>query len=88
MNDIYLATFVLRGKNRKKIMEILLVGDKTQAELHKLTGMYRTHVRRTLNELISKKLVKCINPNDKRYKIYQITTIGKNTIKNINKLKR
>lgn len=88
MAGIYLATFVLRGKNRKEIMKILLEGNKTQAELHKITNMYRTHVRRTLNELISNKLVNCINPNDKRYKIYQLTPIGKNTMKKINNLNR
>ena len=88
MAGLYLATFVLRGKNRKRIMEILIEGDKTQAELHKMTKMYRTHVRRTVNELISKKLVRCINPHDKRYKIYQLTTIGKDTIKKISELKR
>ena len=88
MAGIYLATFVLRGKNRKEIMKILVEGNKTQAELHKITNMYRTHVRRTLNELISNKLVNCINPNDKRYKIYQLTPIGKNTMKKINHLNR
>ena len=88
MNEIYLATFVLRGRNRRKIMEILKAGNKTQAELHKITNMYRTHVRRTLNELISKNLVKCINPNDKRYKIYKLTSTGEKTIKKINKLNR
>ena len=67
MAGIYLATFVLRGKNRKRIMGILLEGNKTQAELHKLTGMYRTDVQRTLNELMDKKLVVCMNPSDKRY---------------------
>ena len=88
MAGIYLATFVLRGKNRKEIMKILVEGNKTQAELHKITNMYRTHVRRTLNELISNKLVNCINPNDKRYKIYQLTPIGKSTMKKINNLNR
>ena len=88
MNDIYLATFVLRGKNRRNIMETLKGGNKTQAELHKIINMYRTHVRRTLNELISKNLVKCINPNDKRYKIYKLTSTGEKTIKKINKLNR
>ena len=88
MAGVYLATFVLRGKNRRKILEVLKESNKTQAELHKLTNMYRTHVRRTLNELISKKLVKCINPNDNRYKIYELTPLGKNTIKKISELKR
>ena len=88
MAGIYLATYVLRGKNRKIIMESLLEENKTQSELHKLTKMYRTHVRRTLNELIDKKLVMFLNPNDKRYKIYKLTSLGKNTINQIKKLNR
>ena len=81
---IYLITFVLRGKNRKEILKHLMKGDKTQAELHKLTGMYRTHVRRTLNELIEKNLVKCLNPKDRIYKIYTLTTIGKRIARKYN----
>ena len=88
MAGVYLATFVLRGKNIRKMLEVLREDDKTQAELHKLTNMYRTHVLRTLNELISKKLVKCINSNDNRYKIYELTLLGKNTINEISELKR
>lgn len=75
--DIYTLTFVLRGKNRKVIIKALSDGRKTQAELHKITKMYRTHVRRTLNELISKGLVKCLNPKDRIYKLYELTKKGK-----------
>lgn len=75
--DIYLLTFVLRGKNRKVIIKALSDGRKTQAELHKITKMYRTHVRRTLNELISKGLVRCLNPKDRIYKLYELTKKGR-----------
>lgn len=81
--DIYLETFILRGKNRKQIIKALADGRKTQAELHKITKMYRTHVRRTINELISKGLVECLNPKDRIYKLYVLTKKGKKIRKKI-----
>lgn len=75
--DIYIEAFVLRGKNRKQILECLKQGRKTQAQIHKETKLYRTHVRRVLLELINKKLVKCLNPKDRIYKMYELTKSGK-----------
>ena len=75
--DIYLEAFILRGKNRKQILECLKQGRKTQAQIHKQIGLYRTHVRRVLLELIDKKLVKCLNPRDRIYKMYELTKLGK-----------
>jgi predicted transcriptional regulator len=83
MADIYLITFVKRARNRKKILESLANKEKTQAELHHETGMYRTHVRRSLIELEEKKLVKCLNPKDRIYKLYKITKTGKEVLNKI-----
>ena len=78
--DIYVEAFVLCGKNRKQVLECLKQGRKTQAQIHKETKLYRTHVRRVLLELISKKLVKCLNPKDRIYKMYELTTSGKKVV--------
>ena len=78
--DIYLEAFILRGKNRKQILECLKQGRKTQAQLHQQTKLYRTHVRRVLIELINKKLVKCLNPKDRIYKLYELTKLGERII--------
>ncbi|HIH39163.1 TPA: hypothetical protein HA219_00345 [Candidatus Woesearchaeota archaeon] len=77
---IYLEAFINRGNNRKQILKALLKGRKTQAELHKTTGMYRTHVRRTLLELMEKRVVKCQNPKDRTNKWYEITELGKEVL--------
>ena len=81
--DHYLRAFVLRGKNRKLILEKLQSGEKTQAQLSKETGLYRTHVRRTLIELEAKGLVKCLNPKDRIYKIYVLTNKGMTILKSV-----
>ena len=83
MVDIYLVTFVKRAKNRLKVLKLLSEGNKTQAELHKESGMYRTHVRRTLLELEEKGLVKCLNPKDRICKLYQVSEKGKRVLKEI-----
>jgi len=83
MVDIYLIAFVKRAGNRRTILKLLAEKEKTQAELHHESGMYRTHVRRTLLELEKKKLVKCLNPKDRIYKIYRLTVRGRDTLKSI-----
>lgn len=81
MVDPYLVAFVKRGKNRITILNELSKHESmTQAELHHATGLYRTHVRRTLLELEEKGLVKCLNPKDRIAKMYEVTSLGKKTI--------
>lgn len=82
MVNIYLVTFIKRAKNRRTILALLSDSEKTQAELHHKSKMYRTHVRRTLLELQEKKLVKCLNPKDRIYKMYALTKLGKDTLRN------
>lgn len=86
MVDVYLVAFIKRAKNRLKILGLLKVGEKTQAQIHKETGLYRTHVRRTLLELQEKGLIKCLNPKDRIYKIYQLTGKGNEVLKEIAKI--
>ncbi len=81
--DVYLEAFILRGKNRRQVLKCLKYGRKTQAQIHKETGLYRTHVRRVLLELIHKKLVKCLNPKDRIYKLYELTSTGRKYLANI-----
>ena len=83
MVSVYLVAFIKRAKNRNAILQLLAEKKKTQAELHHESKMYRTHVRRTLIELQKRKLVKCLNPKDRIYKIYQITNLGKEVLEEI-----
>ena len=82
-SEIYHLAFVLRSKNRKAIVKQLVQGRKTQAQLHLATGLYRTHVRRSLLELVEKGLVKCLNPKDRIYKFYELSEKGKSVAKQV-----
>jgi DNA-binding MarR family transcriptional regulator len=44
----------------------------------------RPNVSITLSELASKNLVECVNPKDKRGRLYKITKFGKQILKEIN----
>jgi len=83
----YLRAFILRGKNRGAIINELSKGEKTQAQLHQITKMYRTHARRVLLELQKKGLVKCLNPDDRIYKLYVLTNLGLKIKKEIEKIR-
>jgi DNA-binding IclR family transcriptional regulator len=83
MVSVYFVAFIKRAKNRNTILQLLAEKKRTQAELHHESKMYRTHVRRTLIELQKRKLVKCLNPKDRIYKIYQITNLGKEVLEEI-----
>lgn len=83
MIDVYLVAFVKRAKNRLKILRLLSEKEKTQAELHHDSGLYRTHVRRTLLELQEKGLVECLNPKDRIGKLYELTKKGKEILKEV-----
>jgi len=70
-------SYVLRAKNRMKVLNALENDRKISAQLEKETGMYKSHMNRTLKELQEKKLVICINPKDRSFKFYELSHEGK-----------
>ena len=81
-----IVSFVLRGKNRVKVLKILSKEKKISGQIEKETGMYKSHVSRTLKELMTKNLIKCLNPKDRTYRFYTSTSEGKRLIKIINQI--
>lgn len=82
-NKYELISFILRAKNRKDILNQLSLDNRTATELTKITKMYKSHISRTLIELLREKLIECLNPNDREYKFYKITNKGKLLMKNL-----
>jgi len=78
-----IISFVLRSKNRFEVLKFLADGQKFSAQVEKHTGMYKTHVSRALKELQDKKLITCINQEDRSYKFYKLTALGKRTLDEI-----
>lgn len=75
--NVKLISYILRAKNRRNVLTLLTKETLTPAQIMKRTKMYESHVSRTLKELQQKKLIVCKNPEDRRYKFYKTTEIGR-----------
>jgi len=61
--------FLKKGKLRKKVLE-KLDKPKTATELSKELDKHRSSVSRVLIELTKKGFIKCVNPEDDRFRHY------------------
>lgn len=71
-----LASFVSRGKIRKKII-LNLDKPMTPTELSEKIKTHRSTTSRSLLILEEKELVKCITPKENMGRYYEITDLGK-----------
>jgi len=81
-----ILSFVLRAKNRIKLLNVLQDGQKVSAQIEKQTGMYKSHISRTLRELTEKKLIRCVNSKDRNFRFYELTSEGKKVILQVDKI--
>lgn len=87
MSEKSIVAFVMRAKNRVRILKLLSKGEKISAQLGKETGMYKSHVSRALRELNEHYLIKCTNPKDRNYRFYALTKKGKDMLKFVENIK-
>jgi len=75
-----LVGFVKRAKNRQKLFLSLdkpMMPSELMRKIYgKTSNTYFNLVSRALSELVDKKLVEVINPNEKTGRIYQKTKLG------------
>ncbi len=81
MNNPSDISFVLRAKNRLKVLEALQGKKLISKQIEQATGMYKSHVSRTLTELLKKDFISCINPTDRNFKFYKTTFKGIKVLK-------
>lgn len=55
---------------------IALDEPRTPAQLETLLKLRRTHISRSLRELLKLGLITCLTPDTPRYRVYQRTTTG------------
>lgn len=77
-----LISFVTRAKNRKLVL-MSLEKPKTPSMLSFELKIHRSAASRSILELETKDLVKCLNPNDKMGRFYQITEKGRKILMEI-----
>ncbi len=68
-------SFVVRAKNRKKILTALK-SPQTPSELSEKTGINLPHVSRSLRELGEEDLVECLTPEQTTGRVYDRTELG------------
>jgi len=81
-----LISFVAISKRRQEILKILNEKSISQPEMMKLTNMYKSHISRTLKELLDKRLISCRNPEDRVFRFYKITSLGKRVLEEVKKI--
>ncbi|MEK6962973.1 MAG: hypothetical protein AABX70_01005 [Nanoarchaeota archaeon] len=78
VNVDYLLGFILRGRTRKKVfLEISQHVRVTPAVLYIKTNIDRSHIRRSLLELLKTDLVRCTTPKAQTGKVYVLTDNGR-----------
>lgn len=85
--DWKLYAWLNRGSRRKSVLGFLTNSEKPLStdDIKKSLKIAISQASATLKELLTKKLIECINPEDKIGKLYRITKIGKEYIKNVKK---
>ena len=73
-------SFVIRAKNRKRIL-LALLKPKTPSQLAEELGLSLPHVSRALKELEAEGLVECLTPEEKVGRIYRRTQAGEEVVK-------
>jgi DNA-binding MarR family transcriptional regulator len=69
--------YTIASTYRTKIVSALLERPKTPKELAKELNLYLSHVSSTLSELLDKDIAYCINPSQRRGKVFTLTKEGK-----------
>ena len=79
------VSFIISSNYRRKVLQILET-PKIPSKISKELDINKAHISKTLSELNSKKMIKCLTPNSTKGKIYTITNYGKDILKEISKL--
>lgn len=74
--------FILKSEKRKKLM-FLLEKPKTPTQLSKAMGSSLANVSLKLKDMSDKGLIKCVNPESLKGRIYMLTEKGKETLEKI-----
>jgi len=68
--------FIELSKNRKKVFMALERETLKPTDISKKTGIHRNNVSRTLSQLREKELIRLLNPENKRGRLYELTEYG------------
>lgn len=79
MNDetLKLKGYIEASTYRTKVIKALNKAPQMPTKIAKDTGIRPNHISMTLNQLKNKQLIKCINEEARKGRIYKLTETGK-----------
>jgi len=75
-NLLKLYGYVVSSEYRKVIIKLLLEKPLTPKLMAQRSNKPQSHISRAVKELENKGIVKCVNPDVKKGRIYRLTDIG------------
>jgi len=69
--------YLIASKYRNRIVLCLAEKPKTPKEIAQELGFYISHVSSTLSDLSREGTVECLNPSQRRGKMFSLTDIGR-----------
>lgn len=79
------VSFILGSPLCKKILETLLASDKPLApiQISRKTNIAQSNISTKMKPLVKRGLVKCINPEARKWRFYTATSKGRSVFKEI-----
>ena len=76
-------SFIIRSENRKKVF-LALSKPKTPTEISKEVELNLGYISNIIISLIERKLIECLNPEEKRHRLYRRSKKGEKLVGDIN----
>lgn len=78
--------YVIASKYRKIVLRALAEGPKTPTQIANESGCNVPHISRSLRELEKRNLVKCLSPDRRKGRLYNITNEGSKIVSALERL--
>ena len=82
---IILIEYIKTSPNREKVIKILNGNILKPSDISKETGVHINTVSKCLKQLREQELVRLLNPETKRGRLYKLTDKGLNVVSNMQK---
>lgn len=76
-------SYVKISKYRTKVMKTLENDVKIPSQIAKDSDILQNHISATLQQLREHELVECINPEVRKGRLYRLTDVGEDIVKNL-----
>jgi len=78
----------MRSPQRKQILKTLEKEPKAPVQLAESTGIDKSNVSTKLGQLRERDMVKCVNPEDRKWRFYQLTDYGHEILRKVEEIEK